>query len=135
MGTLSPGSVYITLEPWYDVVIREKEIEGKLKNMSRNSAALLPTGTKMNPMDPKDATYYDEGQVAYVVESEDGKFKVLTSFGSLGSDWAVGRCHEIHHDQTFRNFGFFTVTGIRNYKTSEVTGEVPSKKLPHWVFK
>jgi hypothetical protein len=104
--------------------------------MTRYSAALLPTGTKMNPASPDDATYFDQGQVAYIVRNTDtGALRVFTSFGNLGDGWAPGTYHEIYHDQTSRFLGYFKVTGVTTFATGATEGEVPSKSLPHWVFK
>jgi hypothetical protein len=107
----------------------------------RNSSALLPTQTRMNPASPETADYYEKDQFAYVVEKLDWAgqpsktYRVLTSFGDLGEAWKIGTSHEIHHDQTFRNLGFFKVVGTHDYKTGTKAGEVPDKKLAHWVFK
>ena len=112
----------------------------------RYGAALLPTGTFMNPSQPESAEYYDREQVAYIVKQireSDGsllppgplKLRVLTSFGLLGEHWARGTTHFIEHDQTQRPLGQFEVIGIRDYKLGVRTGLVPDRKLPHWVFK
>lgn len=97
------------------------------------SAALLPTGSKMNPRHPEGATYYDPGQVAIIVDIN-GSLKCLTSFGDLGS-WQIGSRHEIHHDQTMRRLGNGKVVGKVWYPDGAVEGNVPNRALPHWVFK
>lgn len=106
---------------------------------SYSSAALLPTGTKMNPVHPEDAQYYDQGQVAYVMKHSSGALRLFTSFGQLGNygpgNWSIGTYHEVHHDQTLRNAGVFQVIGQADFRTGTKTGEVPDKKLAHWVFK
>lgn len=70
--------------------------------MYQRSAALLPTGEKMNPAHPQDAAYFDENQVAYVMRRLDQPrtrpTRVFTSYGSVG--WELGSQHQIHHDQT-----------------------------------
>jgi hypothetical protein len=101
--------------------------------MSR-SAALLPTGTRLNPSAPEDATYFDPDQLALVVvNDETGAFRVLTTFGESG--WPIGETHEIHHDQTMRRLGRFRVVGRANFRTGEREGVVPNRKITHWVFK
>jgi hypothetical protein len=104
------------------------------------AAALLPTGTRMNPSKPDDAEYFDPGQTAYVVrpahQSATGGEKVFTSFGNCGESWKIGTIHEVEHDQTGRFQGAFQVIGIASFDGIRVTqGEVPDRKLPHWVFK
>jgi hypothetical protein len=101
-----------------------------------HSAALLPTSTKMNPVCPIDAPYYDRGQFAYVMKHlASGALRLFTSFGDLGSDWAIGTVHEVHHDQTLRSAGEFQVIGKTDFGSHTATGQVPDKKLAHWVFK
>ena len=105
---------------------------------NRGSSALLPTRSKMNPRHPETAQFYDQGQVAYVMRHVDsGALRLFTSFGDLGSAWAMGTVHLVHHDQTLRSAGWFEVVGKRDFRTGEddVVGEVPDKALAHWVFK
>lgn len=51
--------------------------------------------------------------------------------------WSVGTRHEVHHDQAGYRLGFFEVIGLVD--TSEdgpiSIGEIPTRKIPHWVFK
>jgi hypothetical protein len=104
----------------------------------KNSAALLPTGTRMDMLIPTAATYYDKDQVAYIVENIDDtkKKRVLTSFGSLMESWAVGTVHDIHHDQDRYLLGTYRVVAIVNFTNGDSMGPVPyGRKLPHWVFK
>ena len=108
--------------------------------MIRSTVALLPTGTNMSPSKPESAPYYDRGQVAYVVDLaesalEPTRFRVLTSFGSLGDRLGLGSKIGIHHDQTLRRLGVGTVVGIVDFATGESQGYVPLRKVPHWVFK
>lgn len=102
----------------------------------RQSSALLPTGTRMNPAQPDGAKFFESDQYAYVVKNVDtGALRVLTSFGHVGEAWEVGTLHSIHHDQSLRHLGYWEVVGTHDYKTGVTTGEVPDKKLGHWVFK
>jgi len=98
---------------------------------------ILPTGEKMNPSNPVDATYYDEGQVAYIMQKEDATkpTRVFTSFGELGGKWAIGEVIECRHDQDNSLLGIMTVVGTVVYKTGEKEGNVPDRKLAHAVFK
>lgn len=98
------------------------------------SAALLPTHTTMNPAHPEDAEYYNDRQVAYVVKNVDtGTLRCLTSYGII--DWDLGFVTNIHHDQTGRHLGTFKVIGIRDFAMDYRKGEIPNRKLAHWVFK
>lgn len=99
--------------------------------------ATLPTGKTMNPSNPDDAFYFDPGQVAYVIKNDDtGKLAVFTSFGHLGSDFDLGKVNEHRHDQTFRSLGWFKVIGIVEFKENGVAlGEIPNRKIKHWVCK
>jgi hypothetical protein len=101
---------------------------------SRDCASLLPTGELMNPACPEEARYYDIDQVAYVVTNSAGQVRVLTSFGTLPG-WDTGTGHAIRHDQTWYPLGTWRVTGISNYRTRLVLGEIPDRPLRHWVFK
>lgn len=105
------------------------------------SAALLPTGTTMNPSKPETAEYFDPSQTAIIV-TKDGSadpkdLRVLTTFGDPGAAWGIGTHHEIHHDQTRRYLGTFTVVGTRNFSQDLLggIGNVPDRKIKHWVFK
>ena len=100
------------------------------------SLALLPTRTYINPMQPESATYFDSGQVAYIMrKTGEPSVMVATSFGDLGTAFAVGSVHEVHHDQTCRSRGRLMIIGVRNFATGESTGTVYDRKLTHHVFK
>lgn len=101
---------------------------------TQSDYSLLPTGEKMNPSKPQDAYYYDERQVAVIVKSEKGTYRVLTTFGS-GMNFVLGYKMSIRHDQTWNRLGVFTIVGAVSYETGEVIGDVPNKNLTHWVFK
>ena len=98
---------------------------------------ILPTGEKMNPCSPETATYFDEGQVAFIMQKEGSNkpTRVFTSFGGLGGEWEIGTVHKCKHDQTGGTMGIFTVVGTAVYKTGEKQGNVPDRKLAHAVFK
>lgn len=104
---------------------------------SYKSIAALPTRERLNPARPSDATYYDAGQVCYIIE-QFGKRRALTSFGALRDGkgmYTVGDTIEAHHDQTGRDFGFWKVTGIVEFRTGKSVGTVIDRKLPHYVVK
>jgi hypothetical protein len=104
--------------------------------MTAHTTPVLPTKTKMNPRDPSGAEFYDGDQVAYVMKrTDDGVYRLVTSFGRLKA-WGVGTVHKLTHDQTGGKFGDFIVEGVANFKTpSQNRGEIPNKKLAHWVVK
>jgi hypothetical protein len=101
-----------------------------------DAESLLPTNETMNPARPEDAVYFDRNQVAYVValEGNPSVLRVLTSFGSLRG-WDIGSVHTIRHDQTWHPLGTWRVAGIRNHRSGNVIGSIPSRPLRHWVFK
>lgn len=105
--------------------------------MYDSGASLLPTGKTINPSDPTDAYYYHAEQICYVVADivNVKKLRALTSFGGFGNGWALGTVHSIRHDQTWRNLGTYKVIGIASFEDGSIVGEVPAKKIPHWVFK
>jgi hypothetical protein len=43
--------------------------------------------------------------------------------------------HTIRHDQTWHPLGTWRVAGIRNHRSGNVIGSIPSRPLRHWVFK
>jgi hypothetical protein len=98
-----------------------------------HSYAIFNSGTKINPASPADAEYYDAGQVAYVLERPSGSRVVATSFGSLRL--TVGSRYDFHHDQSRRAMGLLQVIGTVEFATGITEGEIPDKKLPHFVFK
>lgn len=99
---------------------------------------LLPTKCTMNPVHPEDAEYFDEGQVAYVMQRTDKPrtrpTEVATSFGPFDPD-ALGREVEVRHDQTNAYLGTYTVVGVTDFRTGHYVGLVPDRKLNHRVFK
>lgn len=105
-----------------------------MRESQTRSAALLPTGEKINPRHPEGARYYDAGQTAIIVDMGGGKLRCLTSFGDL-DHWPVDSRHEIHHDQTRRRLGNGRVVGKVSFRDGVALGNVPNRALPHWVFK
>jgi hypothetical protein len=91
----------------------------------------------MNPSAPESAEYFDPELVAYVMRKPERTrpTRVLTSFGDLGEDWAIGTTHVLYHDQTNAGLGTYTVVGIADFSTGRKTGEVPDRQLSHAVFK
>lgn len=104
--------------------------------MTRDTA-ILPTGEKLNPANPKGAEYYDERQVAYVVRPihKEKATRVFTSYGRLSADWDVGTIQTCRHDQTGALLGVFEVVGVADFSTGFTEGDVPDRKLAHGVFK
>lgn len=106
------------------------------------SAALLPTGTNMDPTAPESNKYYNADQsYEIVVNTSTGKYRVLSTYGKLTED-RIGVSFDIHHDQNFSRLGYYTVVGIVSYFEDEngnrvrfTEGTVPAKKVPFWVYK
>lgn len=101
----------------------------------RGTYALLPTRTFINPFSPAGATYYDEDQTILVVRGAPNPWttRALTTFGS-GSPFMIGDTMEIHHDQTLKRVGLVRIIG-RVERDKALHGDVPDRKIPHWVFK
>lgn len=108
-------------------------------SMYHEAPYILPTGSKINPSNPKGAEYYDEGQVAFIMRRLDKPrtrpTRVFTSFGGLGEEWAIGTKHSCRHDQTNAFLGDYEVVGTVVFKTGEKQGDVPNLKMSHAVFK
>lgn len=103
-----------------------------------NYESLLPTGTNMDMLIPTAAPYYNDGQVAYVVEDVENpkKKRILTSYNGVMPRFAVGTVHDIRHDQKMYLLGTFRVVAIVDFRNGDSMGPVPyGRKLPHWVFK
>lgn len=101
--------------------------------MSFHGAALLPTGTRANPM-TREGEYMEPNQTLYVLQRVGSNgYTVASSFGDIG--WELNSRQECYHDQTGAQFGVAQrVVGIvRPGRANE--GMVPSKKLPLRVFK
>jgi hypothetical protein len=93
----------------------------------------------MNPVHPQDNEYWDSEETgfAYIVRKvgKDRASKILVSAGWLGSAWEIGTTHEIYHDQTGAQAGYFTVVGTIDFASGVLSGDVPDRKLAHSVFK
>ena len=99
--------------------------------MSR-SAALLPTGTNVNPINPVNEYYTPGAQTLIIGRNERGQVRAMSTFG--GMFWELGSRHEVRHDQNRSYLGTFTIIGAYTNE-GEIIGEVPNKKIPFWVFK
>lgn len=114
------------------------------RNRLRRAAALLPTGQTMNPASPQDAMFFDAEATMIVVrkmnmaigevDDKASALRVFTTFGGVDDEWTIGTRHYIQHDQTMRDLGQFKVVGIA-LPDGTTSGEVPSRKIKHWVFK
>jgi hypothetical protein len=114
------------------------EMKEFIMNTKDYAWALLPTNTRMDMLVPTKATYYSDGQVAYVVEDIENpkKKRVLTSFNGVMESWAVGTVHDIRHDQHHYRLGTYRVVAIVDFRNGDTMGPVPyGRQLPHWVFK
>lgn len=107
--------------------------------MIHGSAALLPTQTNINPSKPIGAEYFQAGQTLLILSDGD-KLRCATSYGTP-QGWGVGTRHECHHDQAGYRLGYFEVVAMlvtSDEATSDewiIIGELPNRKIPHWVFK
>jgi hypothetical protein len=105
------------------------------------SPGILPTRTRINPTKPHTAEYFDPAQIGYLVG--DGKaVRLITSFGQLNEDWALGTYHRLLHDQTGGNLGDFHVIGILAFEDASadtpariISGVNVDRSIPHYVFK
>ncbi len=102
------------------------------------SYALLPTGTTMNPLKPETSFYFEPNQSYQIAKSETGTYRIFSSYGLFDED-DLYKIMPVHHDQTGRYLGDFTIVGIvsTNQFTGErfSEGEIPNKKIPFWVYK
>jgi len=98
---------------------------------------VLPTGERMNPRHPETAVYYDQRQVAYILQRIDvprtKPSRCLTSFGEL--HWNVGDKISAFHDQTSARLGDYEIVGIATFDGRFMIGNVPDISLQHSVCK
>lgn len=97
-----------------------------------------PTSTSMNPSAPEGAEYFDHGQTIYILNvgtAAAPKLRAWTTFGSLNID--VNARHEVISDQTGRSLAGWRGAEIVGTRCAdgEIFGDVPNRKLPHWVAK
>lgn len=89
----------------------------------RNSWAILPAAQVLfgkNKVDLNDiATQWSEGSVVVCVK-ENGQFHFIA--GASGSYSEIGKCHDVHHDQTLARIGNWLVVNEIRYK--KVDGEL-----------
>ena len=102
------------------------------------AVSVLPTGESMNPRFPREASYFDEAQTAYVLfklsDNRTRPTRVVTSFGPL-QGWTLGSEHELYHDQTNAYLGRYKVVGVHHFASNEHAGDVPDIKIKHCVVK
>jgi hypothetical protein len=102
--------------------------------MHPNDTPLLPTRTRVKPLDAQANEYHDGIDVLYVFQN-DKRFIGASSAGRLDYEpYIVGRHTRIRHDQTGASLGFFKLVGIVN-NDGTVEGEVPDESIAHYVFK
>lgn len=98
----------------------------------------LRTGTTMNPLRPQAAKFYDKGQTAYVLfktsEARTRPTRVYTSFHAF-KDVRIGTIVNLTDDQTGANLGAYKVSGIHDFASGEMAGDVINLNLPHSVAK
>jgi hypothetical protein len=118
--------------------VAEVGLIGKLHEpRPERPVAVLPTGKFLNPKHPDTAEYYDPGQTAYIMVTDGSRRipRVVTSFGSPDSNWAIGSRHVLKHDQSGMDMGRFEIVGIAVFKRNTTIGNVPNRLLRHYVMK
>lgn len=116
-----------------------------------NSAAILmtkcpgETGTA-NPLKPEGHWLHEAGMIGYVMQQgtrgpkNTPRLELWTSHGSLGEAWSVGAVQRAHHDQSGITKCGWRIVGVVRWNgdgnaPEVVAGDVPSRKIPHGVFK
>jgi hypothetical protein len=86
-----------------------------------NKLHILQTGTRMNPLKPRENPFYETGLVAYVVRDANRvglhALKIITSWGHLGGDYEIGKTVRLIADQTGKSLGSAEVIAIIDLTT------------------
>ena len=95
-----------------------------------------PTKTRMNPSAPEEAEFYDSAAIIHVIEDanpEKTRVRCWTTFGGPGME--VGEESEFRHGWDGGSLlGWWRCIGtVHTDGTTE--GEIPDRRLPHWVAK
>jgi hypothetical protein len=94
-----------------------------------------PTKTRMNPHLREEADYYDPGQTTYIVEDTDPEKNRVWAYTSFGSIMELGDVDEFRHGWDGpRYLGTFRCIGVV-HTDGRTEGDVPARRLPHWVAK
>lgn len=109
----------------------------------RNSVALLPaTSCLFNARSiqlHRLKEVWDTNTVYVMRNIETDKIVFACSSGDLGTRFAVGTRHNVHHDQRMANLGYFEVINVLEVVNGEIEKKVNdehiSAKAPVWVFK
>lgn len=107
--------------------------------------AVLPADDKLNPVNPDGHWAYEPGQVIYVMQNtENFRFRAVTSWGHLGKDMEVGQTVLLRHDQTGKRLGasgwhhivaiIDCATNVR-YMLPTMSARQLNVRLPHAVVK
>lgn len=109
---------------------------------ARGTVAALPTGTNVN-VAKGEGEYFEHGTQRHnILRLPGGQYRDLSGYGSDNYDldapyqFKVGDTVHAHHDQLGGNLTDMgaTVVGIR-HPDGSTEGDVPDKKIPHWVLK
>jgi len=95
-----------------------------------------PTKTRMNPSAPEDAEFYDPTATIHVIEGvypTRGRGRIFTYHGGPGM--SVGDERQFRHGwDGGSSLGWWRCVGtVHTDGTTE--GEIPDRRMPHWVAK
>ena len=101
------------------------------------------TGTRINPSSPFDSTeskggYYCPEQTIYIIRKSNDGVIAATSYGRtcMADLEMIGQSVELMNDATCGHLDYnATIIGVVHNDADEATGEIPTKKVPHYVFK
>lgn len=114
-----------------------------MRHYPHNSVALLPSTQVLfnaRAVDlPRLKEIWDSNTVYVIQEMYTEKIVYACSCGDLGSEFAVGTTHQVHHDQRLNNLGHFKVMNVVDVKDGKVIKQAnnfyPRNGAPVWVFK
>ena len=90
------------------------------------------TGTRMNPTHPEQAYNWDPRDTILVVQNE-GIFRIWTMRTPPVDAPQLGANEEIINADNDRFLGYFRVVG-RVLQDGTTEGEIPDKKIAHWII-
>jgi len=107
--------------------------------MATSMYVLTSHGETMNPAYPQGATYFDDGQTAYVLfklnDNRTRPTRVMTSFGPIAGVKLSSEL-DLYDDQSGKWLGRYRVDGIHHFATGELAGVVPDRNdIKHCVVK
>lgn len=102
-----------------------------------NKLHILQTGTRMNPLKPRENEFFEPGLVAYVTRDAGRKLglhslKIITSWGHLGEDYEIGKTARLIADQTGKTLGYGEIIAIVDFST--MTRYLHPLDGSHWIY-